>query len=220
MIALLRLASLAANLLVLAGVPLLLGAGWPWALACATLGFGLCWWTCGRMPEAEEGPPEVREAAARAAARLRAPAPRFVVVLPGWTAAAVRRGLGYGLALGGEVDPAHAESLLVHEVAHHVAGDLLWEPFTDGFARLLMPLLGRVPPLGVVLFPFFLFGAPLARLTELRADQLAARAYPPYPAVMKEVAPRMERFPSLLYPPLRERIAAAARFSKIGGRAE
>lgn len=213
MIALLRGGSLLFNLAVFLGVPCLVGLAWPWALGVAAALFLASWLACGHLPRSEAASPAQEEAARRGAARLGVAPPRFVRVVSGWTAAAVRSGRGYGILIGADIAPAHYEAVLVHEIAHYATGDLLWEPFTDGPARLLVHAAHRVPPLGVIAIPFLLLGAPLARATELRADRLAARAVPGYPAVLREVAPRMEARGTVLYPSIQARIRHSARDS-------
>jgi len=218
MIPLLRAGSFLANAALFVVVPRLLGAPWPWAAAVAVALFGACWFACGRVPRSEAAEPEVHEAASGAARAMGAEQPRFVRALPGWTAAAVRAGAGYGLLVGVEVRPEHREAVLAHEIAHHATGDLFWEPFTDGPARLLHAAVRNVSPLGVIALPFLLLGAPLARATELRADRLAADAVSSYPAVLREVASKMEARASLLYPSLRSRVRHAARDSNREGK--
>ena len=214
MIALLRVGALLLNLLVFAGLPLMLGAP-PWgALLCALLGFALTWFGCAFAPRGRDAGLESRATAVAVAARLAAPAPRFVRIVPGWTAAAVRSGLGYGLVLGEEVAAHHREAILAHEVAHYLNGDLGWEPFADGPARLLLSASARLPPLAVAAVPFLLLGAPLARATEIEADRRAASALPFYLSVLEEVASSVEGAPTLLYPSLRTRIASSARDSR------
>ena len=215
MIALLRAGSLLLNVALFAGVPYLLGLAWPWALLVAAALFLLSWWACGHVPRSEAASPEQEEAARRAAGRLGVAAPRFVGAVAGWTAAAVRCGRGYGILVGADVAPQHHDAVLVHEIAHYATGDLSWEPFTDGPARLLVHAARSVPPLGVIAIPFLLLGAPLARATELRADRLAARAVPGYPAVLREVAPMMEARGTFLYPSLHARIRHSARDSDV-----
>jgi Zn-dependent protease with chaperone function len=126
----------------------------------------------------------------------------------------VRRGRGYGLLVGDALEPHHLEAVLGHEIAHHRGGDLLWEAFTDGPARLLLPAVRKVPPLVCAVFPFLLLGAPLARATELRADRLAAARIPSYPVVLAEVAKSSGGAETLLYPSLRERVRRSARHSE------
>ena len=220
MIALLRAGSLLFNFALFAGVPYLLGLAWPWALLVAGALFASTWWACGHMPRHAAASAEQEEAARRAARRLGVAAPRFVGAVEGWTAAAVRCGRGYGLLVGADVAREHHDAVLVHEIAHYATGDLFWEPFTDGPARLLVHAAHSVPPLGVIAIPFLLLGTPLARATELRADRLAARAVPGYPAVLREVAPRMEARGTLLYPSLRARIRHSARDSNVNPPAE
>jgi hypothetical protein len=214
MIGFLRTGALTCNVTILGGVPWWLGAGLPASLACVAAGFALAWWACGRAPRGDEAPAEVQAAARDAARKMGAPPPRFVRTLPGWTAAAVRDGrAGYGLLLGAEVAPAHRLAVLAHEIAHVTTGDLRWEPFTDGPARMLVQALRPLPPLVVIVFPFLLFGAPLAHATEIRADCLAADTIPDYAAVLREVAPKMGVRATLLYPSLARRVRRSARGS-------
>jgi hypothetical protein len=214
MTVLLRLGALAVNLAVAAGVPLLLGLGWASAVAVAAAFFLAVRWACGRAPAGEPADAEVTAAAEHTASRMGAPAPRSVRSVQGWTAAAVSRGRGgYVLLIGAEVPAAHRGALLAHEIAHVVEGDLAWEPLTDGPARLLLPAVRRLPPLGVAVFPFFLLGTPLARRTELQADRRAARADPSYLSVMKEVMKESDGRVSFLYPTVAQRLRASARKS-------
>ena len=212
MIALLRTLSFLGNAAIFAGAPLLLGAAWPAAAAIAAALFALSYWACGRAPRGEAAPEQAREAAERAARRMELPQPRFLRVVPGWTAGAVRAGRGYGLLLGEDVAPRHREAVLAHEMAHFAAGDLLWEPFTDGPARVLLETTRGL--FRVTAIPFLVFGAPLARLTELRADRLAADALPAYAETLREVASKMGPGKGLLYPSLGERVRHTARHSK------
>ncbi|MHC4134752.1 MAG: M48 family metalloprotease [Planctomycetota bacterium] len=214
MIVLLRAGSFLVNLALFAGAPYLLGLAWPWALLVAAALFLSSWWACGHVVARSAPASRVQEDAAhRAADRLGVAAPRFVRAVEGWTAAAVRCGRGYGILVGDDVAPEHHDAVLVHEIAHYATGDLFWEPFTDGPARLLVHAAHAVPPLGVIAIPFLLLGAPLARATELRADRLAAEAVPGYPAVLREVAARMEARGTFLYPSLGTRIRHSARDS-------
>ncbi|MHC4548696.1 MAG: M48 family metalloprotease [Planctomycetota bacterium] len=220
MIALLRAVSFLANLALLFGVSRLLGLEWPWALAVAAVCFLLSWWGCGFASQGETASPEERAAAAHAADLMGVAQPRFVRSVPGWTAAAVRSGRGYGLLVGRDVAPEHREAVLAHEMAHFATGDLFWEPFTDGPGRLLLQVSHRVPPLVVMAVPFLLLGAPLARVTELRADRLAARFVPSYVSVLREIAARIERRATFLYPSLGARIRYSARNSNSSLSAE
>lgn len=213
MIALLRLGSFLVNLALFAGAPYLLGLPAPWAFVTAAALFLGCWWACGRVTRSAPASQTQEDAAHRAARLLGVEAPRFVRAVDGWTAAAVRCGRGYGLLVGADVASEHHDAVLVHEIAHYATGDLLWEPFTDGPARLLVHAAHRVPPAVVMAVPFLVLGAPLARATELRADRLAARAVPGYPAVLRDVAVRLEARGTLLYPSLRTRIRHSARNS-------
>jgi len=213
MIPLLRAGALAANVLVAAGLPLFLGSGWIASLLICVGFFVLMHWACGLIPPAHDADEATRAAAERAATLMCSGLPLFVRTVGGWTAGAARRGSRYGLILGVEVAESHREAVLAHEIAHVTTGDLSWEPFTDGPARLLLPALYRFPPILVLVFPFFLFGVPLARLTELRADALAATAIPSYPVILKEVASVVGDSGSLLYPSFPERIRHSARDS-------
>lgn len=214
MIPLLRAGALALNLAVPLGLALLLGLGWAPGLLLAALLLAVSWWACGVAPAGAEAPPDVVDAARRAARAMGAPSPRFVRTLPGWTAAAVRRGRGYGLFVGEELEPRHREAVLAHEIAHHLGGDLFWEAFTDGPARLLLPAVRRVPPLVCAVFPFLLLGVPLAKATELRADRMAGDRVPSYPLVLEEVAGLVRGPETILYPSLRERVRRSARDSR------
>jgi len=212
-ITLLRWGSLALNALTLCGVPWLLGAPIPLAVTFAVVAFALSYWATGRAPEGESADPMTVSVARRLAERMDLAPPRFVRSQPGWTAGAVRMGTGYGLVVGEEVEPAHREAILAHELAHVLSGDLRWEPWADGFARVLTPAVRKVPPISLIVFPLFLLGAPLARATELRADDLAAASVSTYPAVIKEVASLVDAGETLLYPSLRARAHRSARRS-------
>jgi len=216
MIPALRAGSFAVNGAVFFGLPWLGGLPWPAAVAVAVGMFAAAWWACGRTPPSTSAPPGVVDAAARTAERMGVPPPRYVGSLPGWTAAAVRAGRGYGLLVGVEVEAGHREAVVAHEIAHFRMGDLFWEPFTDGPARLLVSAAGRVPPLWVIAVPFLVLAAPLARATELAADRLAAGCVPAYPAVLREVARKMGSAPSLFYPGLNARVRHTARDSLEG----
>ena len=50
MIALLRVASFLVNCLYVAGLALLLGAGWAGAVAACAVFFAFVWWGCGNAP--------------------------------------------------------------------------------------------------------------------------------------------------------------------------
>ena len=214
MIAVLRAGALLLNLAVVVGAPLLCGLAWSWVALIAAVFFAWSWWGCGRPGPSRDGDAAMHEAAANAARAMHAPPPRDVRIVDGWTAGAVGgRGAGYVLMLGEEVDPSHREAVLAHEIAHVVTGDLAWEPFTDGPARLLLPALRRIPPLGIAVFPFFLCAVPLAKRSELRADRLAARAIAAYPATLQDVADKMGVGGSILYPSLHERIRHSAQDS-------
>lgn len=212
MILLLRLGALLLNVAAFALPVVLLDL--PWFLAL--LPFPLLAWACARLPPAEPGSPEIEEEAAAIARLLGAPAPRFVRRVPGWTAAAARARLSYGLIVGSEIGPGHRRAVLAHEIAHAREGDLLWEPFTDGPARLLLPAVQKAPLLALPLLPFFLLAVPLARRTELLADRIAAAAVPSYPEILTEVAARWGGRSGLLYPSLRRRRAEVARHSLEG----
>ena len=220
MIPLLRAGSLLVNVALFAGAPCLLGLAWPWALLVAAALFALVWWACGHVARSAPASRGQEDAAHRAAERLGVAPPRFVRTVEGWTAAAVRCGRGYGILVGADVAPEHHDAVLVHEIVHYATGDLFWEPFTDGPARLLVHAAHAVPPLGVIAIPFLLLGAPLARATELRADRLAARAVPGYSAVLRDVAPRMGARGTFLYPSLGARIRHSARDSEFTPPAE
>ncbi|HEX5136707.1 MAG TPA: hypothetical protein VFY93_07030 [Planctomycetota bacterium] len=212
MIPLLRVLSFVANAALFAAPPLLLGFGWLAAAAAAAALFVVSWWACGRAPPGAPAHADVLEAAARAAERMGVRAPRFVRTVPGWIAGAVRARGGYGLVLGEEVAARHREALLAHEIAHYVAGDLLWEPFTDGPARVLLETTRGY--FRVLAVPFALVAAPLGKVTELNADRLAAGAFPSYAATLHEVADRMGPGAGLFYPSLAQRARHAARYSK------
>jgi hypothetical protein len=212
MIPLLRALSFLANAALFAAAPLLLGLGWPSAAALAAALFVLSFWACGRAPDGAAAHAETVAAAARAAERMGAPPPLFVRTVPGWTAGAVRARGGYGLVLGADVSPRHREAVLAHEIAHHVAGDLFWEPLTDGPARVLLETTRG--PFRVLAVPFMVAAAPLGKVTELNADRLASRAFPSYAATLREVADEMGPGGGLFYPSLRQRARHAARHSK------
>ena len=217
MIPLLRAGSLAVNGALFLGAPLLAGVPFPGAAAIAAALFAASWWACGRAPGASPAPPEVIAAAERVARRMGAPPPRGVRSVAGWTAAAFRARDGYGILLGRDVEEPHREAVLAHEIAHYVRGDLFWEPWTDGPARILAGAATRVPPLWVIALPFLFIAAPLARATELAADRLAAGCVSSYPAVLSEVALKMGGGQTLFYPALHVRVRHAARHSKEGG---
>ncbi len=212
MIPLLRALSFLANATLFAAPPLLLGAPWPVAAGIALALFLASFWACGRAPKGAPALAEVAEAAARAAERMGVPPPRYVRTVPGWTAGAARAGRGYGLLLGEEVAPRHREAVLAHEMAHFAAGDLFWEPLTDGPARVLVESTGGL--FRILAVPFLLAAAPLAKVTELNADRLAAAAFPSYAAILREVADKMGPGSGLFYPSLGERARHAARGSK------
>ena len=193
--------------------PGLLGAGWPISVSFAVAVFGAVYWVSGRVPAGEQADPVTVSLARRLAERMALPAPRFVRHQPGWTAGAVRVGRGYGLVIGEEVEARHREAVLAHELAHVVAGDLAWEPFTDGIARIVTPTVRKLPPIALGVFPFLLLGAPLARATELRADDIAATHVSTYPSVIKEVAAIVGSRETLLYPSLEARARRSARRS-------
>ncbi len=211
MIALLRVLSLLANFAVPFLLAFWLGAGGAWATACGVLFLAVSTWLCRRGPATPVASEECVAAARAAAQRMNAPAPRFVRTLPGWTAGVVPVWGGYGLYVGDEIESQHFERVFAHEIAHHVGGDLVWEGPTDGPGRLMLGWGRTVPPLVVIAVPFLLFGAPLARVTELRADRLATDAYPDYPALLGEVGDKMGGSSSVLYPTIDERIRSARR---------
>jgi len=213
-IAALRIGALAVNAAFAGGVALLVGLAWPWALLSIACFFVSYRWLCGLAPHGESASPELVAIAVDLARRMGAGPPRHVRTMPGMTAAAVRVGWGgYGLLIGAEVLPRHAEAMLAHEIAHARTGDLFWEPFTDGPARVTLPLARSAVPLWLVVFPFFLLGAPLARLSELEADRLAAVHVPSYPLVLKELTAGSAGRVSLLYPSSAQRLRHAARDS-------
>jgi len=212
MILLLRALSFAANTLLFAAPALLLGLPLVVTAACVAGLFGLFWWACGRAPKGAPAHGDTLEAAARAAGRMGVKPPQFVRTVPGWTAGAVRGRGGYGLVLGEEVSPQHTEAVLAHEIAHYAAGDLFWEPFTDGPARVLLEMAGGL--FRVLAVPFLLAAGPLGKVTELNADRLAGRAFPSYAAVLREVADKMGPGSGLFYPSLGQRARQAARDSK------
>ena len=213
MITLLRVASFLVNCLCVGGAALLLGAGGAGAgVACAVF-FALVWWACGRAPAAADAGPDAVRTAGELAQRMGVAAPRAVWTLRGRTAAATRVGTGYALLLGDDVAPQHVEALLAHEIAHYKTGDLFWEPFTDGPARILVAMARVCAPFWVAVFPFLLFGAPLARITELRADKVAAGAVPSYLSVLREFTQADGARSSLLYPSIGERLRHSARDS-------
>jgi len=214
MIPLLRALSFLGNTAVFAGVPLLIGLPWTAAAVIAVALFGVSYWACGRAPRGAPAPEDARAAADVAARKMAAPPPRFLRVVPGWTAAAVRAGRGYGLLIGEEVAARHREAVLAHEIAHFARGDLFWEPFTDGPARVLMETTRGL--FRVTVIPFLVFGAPLARATELAADCLAADALPDYADTLRELAAKMGPGKGVFYPSLGRRVRHAARHSKGG----
>lgn len=212
MIGLLRALSFLANAALFAAPPLLLGSGWPVAAGVVAGLFLVSVWACGRAPKGAPAHAEVVEAAARAAEKMGVPPPRFIRTVSGWTAGAVRSGLGYGLVLGEEVAERHREALLAHEMAHHSAGDLLFEPFTDGPARVLLE--ATRGPFRILAVPFLVVAAPLGKVTELNADRLAAAAFPQYALILREVADKMGPGTGLFYPSLGQRARQAARGAK------
>jgi hypothetical protein len=212
-ITVLRWSSFAANVVTLVGVPLLLGAAWWVALAIALAAFALSYWAAGCAPAGDAADPVTASVARNVADRMGLAPPRFVRRHPGWIAGAARVAGGYGLVVGEEIESRHTEAILAHELAHVASGDLAWEPFTDGFARALAPTVRKLPPLLLVLFPFFLIGAPLARATELHADDVAAGCVSSYPSVIKEVADALGSGGTLLYPDLVTRARRSARRS-------
>lgn len=209
MIFALRLASGAVNAAAAFGLPLLLGAPWPVALGLGLSCFALAWGLCSRTPTADPAPPAALAAAQKIAAAMGAPPPVFVRRLSGWGAGAVPRGAGYALALGDDVAPRHLDAVLAHEIAHFLTGDLHWEPFTDGPGRLLAPAARALPPLWVIVWPFLVFAAPLARATELRADRIAARAVPAYTEILAQISAKIGDRGSLFYPAAAARLQSA-----------
>jgi hypothetical protein len=212
MIPLLRALSFGANTALFLVPPLLLRSPWPVAAAFAAALYGVSWWACGRAPRSAPAPAPVVAAAQRAAERMGVRPPRFVRTVPGWTAGAVRVGRGYGLLLGEDVAARHHEAVLAHEIGHFAAGDLLWEPFSDGPARVLLDSTRGL--FRVLAVPFLVAAAPLGKVTELNADRLAARAFPGYADTLREVADKMGPQSGLFYPSLGERARHAARNSK------
>jgi len=212
-ITLLRVASFLVNCLCVGGIALLLGAGWAGAAAVCPVFFAFVWWACSRAPATGDAGPDAVRTAGELAQRMGVAAPRAVWTLRGRTAAATRVGTGYALLLGDDVAPQQVEALLAHEIAHYKTGDIFWEPFTDGPARILVTVARACAPFWVAAFPFLLFGAPLARITELRADKLAAGAVPSYLSVLKEFTPGGGARSSLLYPSIRARLRHSARDS-------
>jgi len=178
--------------------PLWLGASVPVAVAIAASCFCLCWWACGRAPKSVPADPAARAEAGELAEKFGVAAPR---------------GRGYAVLLGADLPESHRRAVLAHELAHVVQGDLFWEPFTDGPLRLLLPAVRIVPPVFLVCAPLLLFGVRLARMTELRADRLAANVVSSYPLVLHELASLRASGPSLLYPTLDQRRRVAAQRS-------
>ena len=66
---------------------------------------------------------------------------------------------------------------------------------------------------GIAAASTVILGAPLARATELRADELAARVVSDYPAVLRRISARLGAASTLLYPTLPRRIRHSARYS-------
>jgi hypothetical protein len=213
MIAALRVAALLTNVGVLVGGPWWLGVPLWGAVAFAAICFWLSWVIAGRVPEGESADPMVISTARRLAERMGLEHPVFVRRHPGWMAGAARAPGGYGLVVGDEIEPEHREAVLAHELAHVAEGDLDWEPWTDGFARAVLPAVRAMPPFFLAVFPFFLFGAPLARLTELRADDRAAAVNSTYPLVLQEIASIVGSRATILYPSLAQRSRRSARRS-------
>jgi hypothetical protein len=213
MILLLRLGAFALNVGFVAAAALLAGAPAPAVPAVVAALAALSWWGCGRAPAGDPAPEAIVAAARALASELGAAPPRFVCMHPGWFGAAVRDGVSYGLLLGREVREDERRAVLAHEIAHAASGDLLWEPFTDGPARLLQPVLAGFPPLALPLCPLLLLGVPLARATELAADRRAASVVPGYAAALERIAALEPRGASPLYPSIRERIRVSARNS-------
>lgn len=213
MISVLRVAALLVNVAFLIGVPVLLGLPFWGAIATAAICFWLSWVVAGRVPAGDAADPMVISTARRLAERMGLEHPVFVRRHPGWMAGAARVRGGYALVVGDEIDPDHREAVLAHELAHVAEGDLTWEPWTDGFARAFLPAVRAMPPFFLAVFPFFLVGAPLARLTELRADDHAAATISSYPLVLQQIASIVESRPTLLYPSLAQRSRRSARRS-------
>lgn len=212
-VAALRGGALLVNVAGFGAAPLIFGAPWWSAALFAALCFYGSWRFALRAPQGESAEPVLVSTSRRLAERAGIDHPRFVRRVPGWTAGAVRCAGGYGLVLGDEVDAAHAEAILAHELAHVALGDLSWEPWTDGVARALTPAVRKLPPLWLILFPFFVLGVPLARTTELRADDFAAALVSSYPLVLKEVAAKLGSREAILYPSLQVRFRRSARRS-------
>ena len=213
MIALLRAGALLANAGVAFGLPLWFDVPPTGAAGIAFSLAAFSWWGCGRAPRGEDAPDEIRREAFEVAALLDTPPPQYVRTLPGWTAAVVCAPGGYGLLMGLEVAKGHRQAVMAHELAHVRTGDVAWEPLTDGPIRLVAPLIQAVPPLLIVFAPLCVFGVPLARATELRADRLASARVPFYPHALQEVASSGRWRPSFLYPSLEERLRVSARAS-------
>ncbi len=213
MIGVLRLGALLVNVAVVAGIPLGLGAPWWGAVAALLTAAWASWILCGRAPRGERAEPLVQEQVHLVCARMEVAAPSFIELIEGCSAAVVRRRGGYGLLLGRELKPEHLVPVTAHELAHVRYGDLVWEPFTDGPARLVLRLRRLVPPVVVAGVPFLVLGLPLARATELRADRAAAAAVPTYPAAIKELVADQQTGWLSLYPSPERRIASSARHS-------
>ncbi len=213
MIALLRAGALLVNVFIFVGIPQELGApGWAIGTGVTAL-FLLCRRACRTCPPGTDAPDELHAEASLLAIRMGVKPPAFLRMLPGWTAGAVANRTSYGLLLGTDVEARHRGAVLAHEIAHVKMRDLWWEPLTDGPLRLLIGVARRLPIFYVIVFPFALFGVPLARATELAADEIAARFVPTYPVILQEVASLVPRRESLLYPSLARRIRHAARHS-------
>ncbi|MHC4956900.1 MAG: M48 family metalloprotease [Planctomycetota bacterium] len=217
MIALLRAAALVTNVAVVAGVPILLGASPLFAGVCLVVFFPAVAWATAHPPPSAPAEDDVVARVRDVAQGMGAPAPHAVRMVEGASAAVGRVGFGYQLLLGRSLEARHRDAVVAHELAHVITGDLLWEPFTDGPARLFARPVCAFAPFWVLLFPFFLFGVPLARLTELRADRLAARVVESYPIVLKELTADGQGRVSLLYPPVTRRLDYAARDSLLLG---
>ena len=213
MIALLRAGTLLVNAGVAFGLPILFDVPLTGAAGIAFLLAALSWWGCGRAPRGADAAEEIRQEAFEVAALLDTPPPQFVRALPGWTAAVVRAPGGYGLLMGRDVAKAHRQAVMAHELAHVRTGDLAWEPLTDGPIRLVAPLIQVVPPLAIAFAPLCIFGVPLARATELRADRVASARVPSYPRALQEFASSGRWRPSFLYPSLGKRLRVLARAS-------
>ena len=70
MILVLRAGALLVNVAVVAGLPLLLGLPWPWALLLAVCFFALVRWACSALPETEPADRQTEQIANELAARM------------------------------------------------------------------------------------------------------------------------------------------------------